>query len=83
MLCLDLTNPFTEIFKFMQNHSEAIRQALARKVSRPAQLLELLGVSQPTLSRTINEIKDEIVTIGRAKSIQYALKNILVVSRTG
>ncbi len=76
MLCLNLTNPFTEIFKVMQNRSETIRRALTRKFSRPAQLRELLGISQPTLSRTINEIKNEIVTIGRAKSIQYALKNI-------
>ncbi|MBU1309120.1 MAG: type II toxin-antitoxin system HipA family toxin YjjJ [Gammaproteobacteria bacterium] len=60
----------------MQNRLESIRRILAREVSRPAQLRELLGVSQPTLSRAISEIKDEIVSIGRAKSIQYALRNI-------
>lgn len=59
----------------MLNRPELIRLALARKVFRPAQLRELIGISQPTLSRAISEIKDEIVTIGKAKSIQYALKN--------
>lgn len=59
----------------MQNRLENIREILARAVSHPAQLRELLGISQPTLSRALNEIKNEIVSIGKAKSIQYALKN--------
>ncbi len=34
-----------------------------------------LGVSQPTLSRTLNKIRDEIIRIGKGKSIQYAMRD--------
>ena len=39
------------------------------------QLIENVGVSQPTISRALSELGDEIVRIGAARSIQYALRD--------
>ena len=39
------------------------------------QISEIIGVSQPTISRTLTELGDEIVRIGAARSIHYALRD--------
>jgi hypothetical protein len=39
------------------------------------QLIENVGVSQPTISRALSELGDEVVRIGAARSIQYALRD--------
>ena len=39
------------------------------------QLIENVGVSQPTVSRALSELGDEVVRIGAARSIQYALRD--------
>lgn len=39
------------------------------------QLTEKTGVSQPTVSRALNDLADQVVRIGAARSIQYALRD--------
>lgn len=39
------------------------------------QISEIIGVSQPTISRALTELSDEIVRIGAARSIQYTLRD--------
>ncbi len=56
----------------MPSPAERLRLLLASGPATPRQLIEMLGVSQPTLSRLINAAGDEIVRIGAARSIQYA-----------
>lgn len=41
------------------------------------QLSEIIGVSQPTISRTLIELGDEVVRIGAARSIQYTLRDVM------
>ncbi|MFZ2452417.1 MAG: hypothetical protein WAW36_18065 [Methylovulum miyakonense] len=36
---------------------------------------ENIGVSQPTISRALTELGDEVVRIGAARSIQYTLRD--------
>jgi hypothetical protein len=40
-----------------------------------AKLRENLGISQPTISRALNELGDEIVRFGAARSIHYTLRD--------
>lgn len=56
---------------------DIIRSLLATGPQRPRQLLESLGVSQPTLSRLIRALGNEVVRIGAARSIQYVLRDNL------
>jgi DNA-binding transcriptional ArsR family regulator len=39
------------------------------------QLTENIGISQPTVSRALSELGDEVVRIGAARSIQYTLRD--------
>lgn len=39
------------------------------------QLIEILNISQPTLSRTLRQLGDDIVRLGAGPSIQYALRD--------
>lgn len=57
------------------SHTDAIRMHLARGPLSARQLAENLGVSQPTIARAIAALGDEIVRIGAARSIQYALRD--------
>jgi hypothetical protein len=41
------------------------------------QLIERMGLSQPTLSRALLALGEEVLRIGRARSIQYALRDSL------
>lgn len=41
------------------------------------QLSEIVGASQPTISRALTELGDEIVRIGAARSIQYTLRDVM------
>lgn len=52
-----------------------LRKFLAIRVRSPMELRVFLGVSQPTLSRTLNKIRGEIIRIGNGKSIQYAMRD--------
>lgn len=59
----------------MSRQADSIRLLLARGPMAARQLIENLGVSQPTVSRAIAELGDEIVRIGAGPSIQYALRD--------
>jgi len=52
-----------------------IRSLLAQGPATARQLINFIGVSQPTLSRAIAGMGSEIVRIGAARSIQYALRD--------
>ncbi len=59
----------------MSVHLDAIRLLLATGPQSASQLIERLGVSQPTLSRALNRLGDEVVRLGAARSIQYTLRD--------
>lgn len=55
--------------------ADRIRSLLTQGPAQARQLIDLIGVSQPTLSRAIASMGPEIVRIGAARSIQYALRD--------
>ena len=59
----------------MSLHADAIRIRLSSGPLSSRQLIEVMSVSQPTISRALLELDDEIVRIGAARSIQYALRD--------
>ena len=59
----------------MSRHVDSIRLRLASGPLDARQLIEKLGISQPTLSRAIRALGDEVLRIGAARSIQYALRD--------
>ncbi len=59
----------------MSTHAETVRQLLNSGPMTGRQLIEKIGISQPTLSRAIRELADDIVKIGAGPSIQYALRD--------
>ena len=59
----------------MSQHDYAIRSHLFGGIMSARQLAEKIGVSQPTISRALVELGNEIVKIGGARSIQYALRD--------
>ena len=59
----------------MPTHADAIRLHLANGTLTSRQLVENIGISQPTLSRALAGLGDAIVRIGAGTSIQYALRD--------
>ena len=59
----------------MPDYAKTIRQTLTQGVATPSQLLDSIKISQPTLSRQLRALGDEVVRIGKGKSIQYALRD--------
>jgi len=59
----------------MSRHADSLRLHLSRGPVTPSHLQEKLGVSQPTLSRAIARLGDEVVRLGAARSIQYLLRD--------
>lgn len=59
----------------MSTHFDNIRTRLSRGPLSARQLIDNIGVSQPTISRALRELGDEIVRVGAAQSIQYALRD--------
>jgi DNA-binding transcriptional ArsR family regulator len=59
----------------MTQHAETIRMHLSSSPLAAAQLREKIGISQPTMSRALAKLSDEIVTIGSGRSIHYALRD--------
>ena len=59
----------------MSPHADTIRLRLSGGPLSVRQLIENVGVSQPTISRALSELGDEVVRIGAARSIQYALRD--------
>lgn len=59
----------------MTTHADSIRMQLSLRPMTARQLAEIIGVSQPTISRALNEFGDNLVKIGAARSIQYAVRD--------
>ena len=59
----------------MYPHADAIRLHLSRGPAPARQLVQALGISQPTLSRALAGMGDEVVRVGAARSIHYALRD--------
>lgn len=61
----------------MSQNVDSIRMCLFGGSLSARQLTEKIGVSQPTISRALNGLGDEVVRIGTAQSIQYALRDTM------
>lgn len=59
----------------MPNNADTIRMRLFGGPLSARQLTENIGVSQPTISRALTALGNEVVRIGAAQSIQYALRD--------
>ncbi|NOT64599.1 MAG: type II toxin-antitoxin system HipA family toxin YjjJ [Methylotenera sp.] len=59
----------------MATYADSIRMQLSIRPLTARQLSETIEVSQPTISRALNELGDEIVRFGAARSIQYSLRD--------
>lgn len=59
----------------MPTRSETIRQLLSQEPRTARQLIEIMNISQPTMSRALKSLDDDIVRIGAGPSIQYALRD--------
>lgn len=55
--------------------TDQARQRLLRGAQTARSLMQALQTSQPTVSRTLKALGDEVVQIGAARSIQYALRD--------
>lgn len=55
---------------------DSLRLLLATGPQSASQLIERLGISQPTLSRALSRLGDEVVRLGAARSIQYTLRDL-------
>lgn len=61
----------------MSQHADTIHMRLSAGPLSARQLIESLDVSQPTISRALTELGDEVVRIGAAQSIQYTLRDTM------
>ena len=61
----------------MNLNADTIRLRLSSGPLNARQLVESIGISQPTLSRALADLGDEVVRIGAARSIQYLLRDTL------
>ncbi|MCA2028432.1 type II toxin-antitoxin system HipA family toxin YjjJ [Enterobacter sp. K16B] len=59
----------------MINRSETLRQLLRQGPVSVRQLTDIMGISQPTVSRSIKALGDEVVRIGSGPSIHYVLRD--------
>jgi hypothetical protein len=70
--------PFTNPFKSAMNTDlDLLRLRLAGGPQPARALMEALGLSQPTLSRRLAALGPQVVRLGAARSIQYALRDTL------
>jgi hypothetical protein len=59
----------------MARHSDSIRLLLGQGPILSRQVVEKTGMSQPTVSRALAALGDEVVRIGSGSSIRYALRD--------
>jgi len=59
----------------MSQNVDTIRMRLFGGPLSARQLTDNIGISQPTISRALTELGDEVVRIGAARAIQYALRD--------
>ena len=57
------------------SHADTIRSQLTLGPASVNQLIDIMGLSQSTISRAINALGDEVVRIRAGSSIQYALRD--------
>lgn len=82
MLCLPHFAPIISIQLFIQisiqsmaDYTQALRLHLANGPIKSKQLADLIGISQPTVSRALSQLNYELVRLGAAASIQYCLRD--------
>lgn len=59
----------------MIKHADDIRLQLGRGPATSRQLVERLEISQPTVSRALAELGNEVLRLGTGRAIQYALRD--------
>lgn len=59
----------------MSAHADRLRLMLSRGPARGPDIQSALGISQPTLSRTLAQLGDEVVLMGAGRSRRYALRD--------
>ena len=59
----------------MTRYSDSIRLLLGQGLKSARQIIERTGISQPTVSRTLTVLGDEVVRVGAGPSIRYALRD--------
>ena len=59
----------------MPRHSDTIRLLLGQGPIASRQIVENTGISQPTVSRALAALGDEVVRIGSGRSIRYTLRD--------
>ena len=59
----------------MPTHTDRLRLCLRLGPLTARQLVEKLEISQPTVSRALSALADDIVRIGSGRAIQYALRD--------
>lgn len=59
----------------MADNFDKLHQLLSRGPQKPRQLLSALDISQPTLSRLLARLGPELVRLGAARAVQYALRD--------
>jgi len=64
-----------KVIHVMTNRSDRICQLLRQGPMSSRQLVDMVEISQPTLSRALKTLGDDIVRIGSGPSIQYALRD--------
>lgn len=60
----------------MSLHLDKLRILLAAGPQSAQQLIEKMGISQPTLSRALSRLGNEVVRLGAARSMQYTLRDM-------
>lgn len=58
-----------------QTYANAVRPLLRPGPTKAQALAQALQVSQPTVSRALSALGDEVVPFGAARSIQYTLRD--------
>lgn len=66
---------FIVLFNRMTAYSDHLRLCQSHGPQTARQLADKLETSQPTVSRAITALGDEILRIGTGRSIQYALRD--------
>jgi hypothetical protein len=61
----------------MPSHADTIRSRLSAGPLSARQLVETMGISQPTISRALTGLGGDVLRIGTAQSIHYALRDTL------
>lgn len=59
----------------MSRHTDAIALLLGQGCTSSRQIAEKLSLSQPTVSRALTALGDQVVRVGSGPSIQYALRD--------